>query len=166
MKKPRSIRDQAFADSLTHPLAQKVYDYWCENAPAGKLPGRQHLDPLEIPDALPWIAVSDVERAGDDMRFRLRVIGTSIVKYFGRDSTNKWFEEIFCPEILKIQVASYRGVVESGQPKFGPWTHPVTGREPVQYQRLLLPLARDGKSVDMIMLLILSLTGPNATAGL
>src|SRR5271156_7010638 len=55
-----------------HAKIRAVYDYWLGKAPdAGKLPGRQHLDPIHIPKLLENIWLIDVVGAAARLRFRL-----------------------------------------------------------------------------------------------
>jgi len=47
-----------------HPKIARAFAYWRSIHPApGVLPGRQHLDPMAIPDVLPGVWLLDVERA-------------------------------------------------------------------------------------------------------
>jgi len=59
-----------------NPCFRRLADYLAAKAPAGKLPGRQHIDPLEIPDLLSWIMLIDAFRTrltGDAIGFALWV---------------------------------------------------------------------------------------------
>lgn len=38
--------------NLPYPQLQRLLDYWKAKGPAGALPGRQHIDPLDLPDLL------------------------------------------------------------------------------------------------------------------
>jgi hypothetical protein len=146
-------------DSLVQSLDlnehKKIFDYWRMIAPPGILPGRQHIDPLEIPaDLLPWIALVDVISDSEKRRFRFRLVGTGNVSRYGRDPTGKWFEETYPGQILDRQTTAYDEVATSKQPQLSHNSLPVAGQEFLTYQRLLLPLASDGNTVDMIMALI------------
>ena len=60
-----------------HPKVSALYEYWKSITPdPGRLPGRQHLDPADIPTLLPNIWLLDVLEA--PLRFRYRLIGTEI----------------------------------------------------------------------------------------
>ena len=61
-------------------------DYLAGVAPPGRLPGRQHIDPVDFPTLLPFVNLVDVEREQGEgeqgardagrMRFRYRLVGT------------------------------------------------------------------------------------------
>ena len=148
----RKIRRSA--DSLPipdncHPKIRQILEYWQRKHPApGVLPGRQHLDPIEIPHLLANVWLVDVAR--DPLRFRFRLIGTSVVEYAGEDNTGKWFDEAM-PD---FDPSMYVDVVEIGEPS---WQRSPSRMRPYkQYrelERVRLPLAKDGKTIDVILCL-------------
>ncbi len=136
-----------------HPKIQALYDYWAAIRPRDRrLPGRQHFDPMAIPRLLPDIWLLDVAR--EPLRLRYRVIGTGIVEALGRELTGAWMDEVhanFGPEAATFP--DYRWVVEErqphwrrGRPMFASLLDKCT-----ELERILLPLARDGETVDMIL---------------
>ncbi len=139
-----------FRDRLTHPAHRRLYDYWRSKAPAGGLPGRADIDPVEIPDLLPSVALIDVLRDGGEPRFRYRLAGTEIVGRAGRDPTGKTFEELYEGDYLQSAHATYRAIVESGEHFLSSRSFPAT-KDHVAYERLILPLAADGRTVDMLI---------------
>lgn len=134
-----------------HPRIKRIHDYWRNLTFGDVLPGRQHLDPCELADLLPHIWILDVAR--DPMRFRYRLIGTTITELAGADNTGKWLDEVH-PECRPGHPTfeAYRSVAETrkidwrrGRPFFN-----HSKRYP-ELERILLPLATDGKNVDMIL---------------
>src|SRR6266849_5312118 len=52
-----------------------LYDYWCGIHPTEAiLPGRQHVEPLDLAEVLRWLWLVDVQR--EPLRFRYRLVGT------------------------------------------------------------------------------------------
>lgn len=130
------------------PEIAAIVEYWTRIRPAEGLPGRQHVDPADIPELLPHLWMTDVFR--DPWRFRLRLVGTAIVKHAGRDSTGKWCSEQF-PNFEES--AGYRDMVrcaDQGVPVFRT-AKQLAGDRPRQSQRVHLPLASDGLEVDIIL---------------
>ena len=78
--------------AIAHSGLRALYDYWHGRRPGARLPGRQHLDPLDIPGLLPNLMLVDVA-APDDLRFRL--VGTALVGWFGRDTTGLALEDVY-----------------------------------------------------------------------
>jgi hypothetical protein len=131
----------------------ELYQYWLSLRPvADVLPGRQHFDPTDIPRLLPWIMLVDVER--DPLRFKHRLVGTENVRVKGYDATGQYLDDRVpdfadtptYPQWLATaehgQVAYHRGLPVRHVPK-----------DYIESERLLLPLARNGRVVDMVLLL-------------
>jgi len=145
-EKRRSPYSQAIPDDC-HPKVRAIYDYWMSVHPkGGGLPGRQHIDPVDIPLLLPNIWLIDVYR--EPYRFRFRLVGTLVVDYAGEDNTGKWFDERW-PD---FDSSVFVDVVESGQPS---WSRGRSKMRPeknyYELERVRFPLATDGKTVDMIL---------------
>ncbi len=145
--------DRAFEQRLEHADHKRLWAYWRSKAPAGGIPARADLDPLDIPALLPRLALIDVECEEGRSQFRYRLAGTEIVARAGRDPTGKSFVELYEGAYLEQALATYREVVETRQPHLSRRRFPVeSGRDFLSYDRLILPLARDHRSVDMLVL--------------
>lgn len=143
-----------------HALVRAAYTYWRGIHPedAG-LPGRRHLDPLHIPHLLPHIWLVDVLRdaASGPLGFRYRVVGTAVDRGMGQTLTGKRMDAVIpgfnederlrAPYVAAVEamLPSYR----KGLPLF---QHNQQYRE---LERLLMPLAHDGRSVDMLFCITL-----------
>ncbi len=103
---------------------------------------------------LPWLNLVDVVRDGKNYRFRHRLVGTGIVERFGRDSTGAWFDEIYDAEFFGEHLKSYADLVDKGRVDLARTPMPIPEKNFIIYQRLALPLATDGVTVDMIMIVI------------
>mgnify|MGYP006437575267 CR=1 FL=1 len=143
---------------LRHEDHRALYDYWRGKLRDGALPARADVDPVDLRRMLPRLALIDVLREPQGLAFRYRLTGTEIVNRAGRDPTGKRFDELYDGDYLTTANDTYRRVVDSGRPHTSDRVYPlVPGREYMRYDRLLLPLAGDGATVDMVMLLIVVL---------
>lgn len=143
-----------FAAGLEAPEHRQLFDYWRSKAPAGRLPGRRHLDPVDIPRLLPWIILYDVDWREGAPRFRFRLVGTGNVQRYGRDATGLWFEEAYDGEALARQQAVFAEVATSRRPHLSRAILPIAGKDHVTYRRLILPLTNDGETVDNLIALM------------
>jgi len=110
--------------------------------------GRKDIDPLDFPWALGLVCLLDVERY--PLTFRYRLDGTTIVERYGADLTGCTIDAVkpeFHAALLRKHFAE---VAESGRPALYRISLRYGGQART-YLRLALPLARDGKTVDMIM---------------
>jgi hypothetical protein len=102
---------------------RRLLEYWESVRPVGGgLPGRQHIDPVAIPELLPWLWMLDVER---DPRF-----------------------------LASLTYPDYVAAAERHALRFhrGPPVFHIN-KDYVSIERLLLPLASDGKEVDKLLAL-------------
>ncbi|MBK1670239.1 hypothetical protein CKO28_19605 [Rhodovibrio sodomensis] len=147
---------------LRHEDHQALYDYWRSKQQGDRLPARADINPADLRYMLPRLALIDVLREDAGIAFRYRLTGTEIVNRAGRDPTGKRFDELYRGDYLKTAQETYRTVVETGRAHTSDRVYPlVPGREYMSYDRLLLPLAADGVTVDMVMLLIVVLEHRN-----
>jgi hypothetical protein len=130
---------------------QRLERYWRERHPASGLPGRQHIDPLEMGSTLlPYLFLLDVE--GPPLRFRYRLVGTHMVKGIGRDPTGQLMETAFPDFMFGSSYPDYVACVRNRaaiRRKGAPTS--VQTRNYIVIDRLLLPLAGDGATVDRIL---------------
>lgn len=139
-----------FAAQLSHEPHRTLFAYWRRRAD-GRLPSRREIDPVDIPAVLPSISLTDVVRRDDGRRYRRRLVGTAVVETFGQDNTGRWVDEVYRGESLAQLIAAYEEVVETARPRIDHCTLPVAGRDYVSYDRLTLPLADDGRVVDVLL---------------
>ena len=133
-----------------HPKIGAAYAYWLRIHPPRGLPGRQHFDPTDIPGLLRHIRMLDVE--GQPPRFKIRVVGTQYAERLGHDTTGQYLDELF--EGFEGS-RFHRGLLDVIESK-----RPIWRRGPLQWfcreeyssvERIHLPLARDGDTVDMVL---------------
>jgi hypothetical protein len=136
--------------------------YWQSLHPAtGGLPGYQHFSVSDVTALLPWLWLFEVHRPalrfryrrlGSGHAFRYRFLGRAHADAMGRENAGLWVDEVrpnlrtepaydqFVAAVERRTVGYYKG-----RP-----TYPV-GDGYVGIERLVLPLARDGRTVDMLL---------------
>lgn len=135
-----------------HPRFRRLADYLAGKVPAGTLPGRQHIEPTEIPDLLPWIMLVDViAEPAAAPRYRIRLVGTEVVAIQGSDATGKFVPDVLNKDDVAAILQDYGEIVRSGRPGYRRGVVATSGREHVRYRRVAFPLARDGEHVDVLM---------------
>lgn len=122
--------------------------YWTRKRGSHAMPGRQDVDPVEIPDFLPRVMLADVER--NPTRFRYRVSGTGVCHVHPGDATGLRADQLQPPPYGELVHAQYEEVVRSKQPALhlNLLDNHATYHA---YAHLILPLARDHRTVDMIL---------------
>ena len=129
-----------------------LHDYWLAKCRDGRLPARADIDPLDLPPALlPSIVLLDVERGERVPRFRVRLAGTGFVMLLGREVTGRYFDELGPERQMAPIMDALHTLAATGQPVFlaSPMIRP--DKSQVWLKRFALPLAEDGKTVDMVL---------------
>jgi hypothetical protein len=136
-----------------NPKIIQLHDYWRRAAPpGGGLPGCNHIDPTEIPALLEHLWLLDVVGAPPRFRYRLRGGSAQRVGLPGRvgDFMDQFFEGGPTDERLDdlcVAVAARQPVWFRGEPRL------KHKSEIAELERLHLPPAADGETVDMILCL-------------
>jgi hypothetical protein len=132
------------------PDLRRLYDYWRAIAPEGRLPGRVHFDPLDVPSLLPRISLLEVHRA--PLRYRFRVAGTFLVQFYKFDPTGQWYDEAFAGRPIAGVLERFAIAAEEGVPVWRRGPAVVAPQSEWRtVESLVLPLASDGVTVDMIL---------------
>ncbi|WP_419905735.1 PAS domain-containing protein [Kiloniella sp.] len=123
--------------------------YWKSVSPYGGLPGRQDIDPLNIPHILPYCELLDVHF--DPLDFEYRLIGTKIDAISRGKYTGLKVSEIPTQIAPSLVYELYRRAVDQKAPVRT--VLPYIGDEPgiVEVECLVLPLASNGSDVDMLL---------------
>ena len=134
-----------------HPRFKQLHDYLVSRAPDGAIPGRQHIDPTDIPALLSAIAFVDVERETGETRLRFRLVGPICTEAFGQDLTGAYIDGNHATQCGEQIVDQMLQIVEHRQPGYGDLSVSLQGREHAGYQRVYFPMARNGVDVDMLI---------------
>jgi hypothetical protein len=140
-----------------HPKAIQLHEYWRSKAPAaGLLPGRRHIDPTEIPGLLDNIWLLDVvgAAAGAPRRFCFRLIGDAMHRKGMPGRPGAFIDQLFDNGPQDAAMGDLHAVVDTGLPSWSRGKPTLRHRHEIfELERILLPLAADGKTVDMLLCL-------------
>ena len=129
----------------------EVADYWRKLRGDRKMPARQDVDPLRMPrHLLPHLELIDVVRQ-PDTRLRWRLIGTHVTTAVSRDSTGKYFDELYQGTDFAAVSEPFEWVAANAKPLRWFGTSGFVGKEWQAYEGVYLPLSDDDKTVDMIL---------------
>ena len=103
-----SIPDEAHAD------IKLFYEYWRSITPEGRLPGRQHFDPISIPQLLSNLWLIEVHR--EPLRFWRRLVGSKIEEFAGMSPTGGWVGDRLSGARLSGVHSFLMDVVETKRP--------------------------------------------------
>ena len=144
-----------FAESISDQRLVALYSYWSSKRGPRAMPGRPDIDPAELLPLLPHILLMDVVEAGRDFRYRL--VGTEVERHIGRPVTGRLISEVLNGDYLAYIHSLHRRAMTEATPVYSENNFDAarSGFAPVadykRAYRLMLPLARDGTSVDIML---------------
>lgn len=154
------------AGAESDPAFARLHAYWLAKTRGDRLPARADIDPLEIPrELLPDIALLEIERQADGRRrYRLRLFGSGLEAMTGgSNETGRYYDEVtHQPGLYEKLDAMLTAMAEERRPIYFAAPSGSTDRGFLWFGRLALPLASDGRTVDMILALVRPLPGPPA----
>jgi hypothetical protein len=147
--------DRSFAARIGDPRLRQLYDYWHQRRGARRCPARSDIDPVDIPALLPHLMLTEVIDGG--ARFRWRLIGTTVERYFGAAMTGRYIDDMLRDQYRDYIEGLYRSVVAGCTPVYSEngYNTSTAGfdacSEVLRTSRLLLPLGPDGETVTMVL---------------
>jgi len=143
-----SATDLAFRTQLVIPEQRQLFDYWRSKCGGRRMASRADIEPAEIKRLLPYISL--IDRVGDGTRFRVRLAGTQLREFFGREITGAYLDDLDLEGRPNYWRAANDRLAQG---------MPAQGILPVSRPRgefitrfwLRLPLSNDGEHVNMIL---------------
>lgn len=123
--------------------------YWRSRCRDGLLPGRRDIDPVEMTEFLPDVLLFDVRAEPRDFRYRL--IGTRVREHLFEDRTGQWLSAVPVSEPRGGAWEKLCWVADNGRPLFGRTPYVGPHKQFTALTDAVLPLAADGRTVDMLL---------------
>jgi len=130
------------------PRIAGVARYWSGRGADGRLPGRADLDPVDIPRLLRNVFLVDVRPA--EPRFAYRLVGTAVADLVGELTGRPVGAGLDAEEADRL-VGQFRRCAAEARPVWREGVLTTRRSRQAGFQRLLLPLAADGRRVDMVL---------------
>jgi len=136
---------------------EELYTYWSSLRKGARLPARADIDPGDFKRLLPTVSLIDVSH--DPLDFRVRLAGTGLYGVYGREITGRTLDEVYNSAAAEYWRKELTKIVETGKPAVGMHNMAWRGAGHLSVLWMRLPLASNGKDVDMIL-------GYDAVAGM
>ena len=128
---------------------EELFAYWAGLRRRGALPGRRDLDPGRIKRLLPTVSLTQVVR--DPLDYRLRLAGTGLYGVYGGEITGKRLTDVYNTAAAEYWRAELDQVVAERRPRAGQHSMAWRGASHTTLLWLRLPLATNGRDVDVIL---------------
>lgn len=136
-------------EELHEPEFLQAVVYWHTRRGAKTMPARADLSPVDLVKILPKVMLVDVLPQAP--HFHFRVIGTNITDWVKFDATGQTLDAVQPENYRQMLFATYMECVGARSPI----AHRIlwdTQEVPHRYKRLIMPLAADGRNVDMLLI--------------
>jgi hypothetical protein len=134
---------------VDHSGLAELLAFWTSHYDREDLPRRSAFTAEALKPWLGNIGILDVERS--PLRFRIRLAGTHIVRYFGRDCSGLYLDEVVpatdCDGVLGL----YFRCIACRTPQFDATYSHVKGIAGYLVRRLALPVTLAGGDVEQII---------------
>lgn len=128
---------------------EELFAYWASRRDGPRLPCRASIHPAHFKRHLPTVSLIDVSH--DPRSYRLRLAGTGLYGVYGREITGHTLDEIYSSAAADYWRQELDQVVEERRPSVGVHNLSWRGAPHVSILWIRLPLASNGKDVDMIL---------------
>jgi hypothetical protein len=130
---------------------EELFAYWASRRQPGRLPARADIDPEGFKRLLPTVSLIDVRSAENRREYRLRLAGTGLYGVYGREITGSALEDVYGPRAAEYWRTELDQIVDGRRPGVGCHSLAWRGAAHMSLLWLRLPLATDGRNVDMIL---------------
>lgn len=138
-----SVRERVLSDVKI----RKIYDYWLKKSGDGVLPARRDIDPVDVYDCLSMLMILEVVDGGRD--FRIRLAGSEVEEAHDRPLKGLMVGELGAQMTPTLE--RFQSVVKTREPDFRSSSLAAVGRSFIEFDRIALPLAEDGKTVTHLL---------------
>lgn len=145
---------------------EELFAYWASRRQGALLPAREAIHPAHFKRHLPTISLIDV--LPDPRDYRLRLAGTGLYSVYGREITGRTLQEVYNSAAAEYWRAELDKIVDQRRPGVGVHNFAWRGAGHLSILWLRLPLATNGRDVDMILGYdaLLGVQGDQITSGI
>lgn len=145
-----SVGDARDVEAPTDPIVSSVFRYWDSKRGARRMPSRADIDPADLRRNVSNVILYDVVEVGK--LYRVRLVGSAIVEFYGVNTTGAWAGAYMPPEAAAQMIDILTRVVINKAPCFraghAHWHRDKSYRS---FEACFLPLSADGEQVDKIV---------------
>jgi hypothetical protein len=121
--------------------------YWTRQCGSRSMPRRADIHPKHIVLLLPQVFIADICQP---LRFRFRLVGSTICERWHEDFTGKWLDELAFDGELETVTEQFASVARTGEPRADTEEFVNEDSRYLHYRRLLLPLSDGGEMPAML----------------
>lgn len=124
---------------------------WQEKRAGRPVPDRTDFSPFVLRPYLPRVLIYDVVREGGLRRFRIRVYGTLISQYSGRDPTGKFVDEIMSETAYSDFNRGLSWAADERRPLRAAGNYHFVDRSFLEFESITMPLTAGGTEIEQLL---------------
>ena len=125
--------------------------FWTQHLDGARVPRWQTVKPDDLASIQDQLSLLDVT-GGQPPRFLIRFHGRMVAQVYGStDCRGRHLDEVVVPERRNTGLEPYVEAVRTGAPVYTIQDVSDSAGRLIHFERLLLPFARDGETVDRIL---------------
>jgi two-component system, sensor histidine kinase PdtaS len=144
----RAMNLTPLSETIDDPDLAAFYAYWIHQCGSRPMPCRADINPKKFVLLLSQVFIAEICQP---LRFRFRLVGTTICNRWHEDFTGKWLDELDFDGKLETVLEQYASVARTGVPRVDKEEFVTEKGRYLHYRRLLLPLSEDGQMPNMLI---------------
>jgi hypothetical protein len=138
--------------TIVKSIAQRgLLKWWSDPQRKGRLPTRADCQAEQLHALWPDIALYEVRRENDQLRYKCLSHGARLRPIDGADLSGLYLDEFFPDSIKQTALAAYDATVTMACPIYTQRDAVDSEQVPVTFERIRVPLSEDGACVDHLL---------------
>jgi hypothetical protein len=138
--------------TIVKSIAQRgILKWWSDPQRRGRLPARLDCQAEQLHALWPDIALYEVRRENDRLRYKCLNHGARLRPIDGADLSGLYLDEFFPDTIKQSALAAYDATVTMACPIYTARNAVDSDQIPVTFERIRVPLREDGKVIDHLL---------------
>lgn len=137
--------------NFVRPELTELAAVWEAKRAGRPAPDRTDFSPFVLRPYLPRVLIYEVVRSEAVRRFRIRIYGTLISQYSGRDSTGKFVDEIMNAQAYADFNRGLSWATDNKRPLRAAGSYYFVDRSFVQFESVTLPLTVGGSEIEQLL---------------
>jgi hypothetical protein len=136
---------------FVRPELKQLLSLWHEKRAGRPAPDRADFSPFLLKPYLPRILIYEIVGTPPDRRFRIRLYGTLVSQYSGRDPTGKYVDEVMDAQAYADFHRALTWLAEEAKPLRATGSYHFIDRSFVRFESITLPLTVGGPEVTQLL---------------
>lgn len=136
---------------FVRPELKDLLALWEDKRAGRRVPDRADFSPFLLKPYLPRILIYEIVGQSPDRRFRIRLYGTLISHYSGRDPTGKFVDEVIEPHTYLEYRRGLNWIVDEARPVRATGSYHFVDRSFVHFESITMPLTTGGSEITQML---------------